>query len=109
MSKAYKIKAWHSKNKQTTGSKRPDPPFFGALYTGAKQVDAVSSFKPGDFSGLLLATRLALTIALPLLAALLLGRYLGRIYGYEVFFIFAGAGLGLAAGIRQVIRILRKK
>lgn len=48
-------------------------------------MDAVSSFKPEDFSGLLLATRLALTIVLPILAALLLGRFLGRVYGYEAF------------------------
>jgi hypothetical protein len=76
---------------------------------GKKQVDTVSGFKREDLSSLLLATRLALTIVLPILGALLLGRYLGRIYGYEVFFIITALSVALVGGFRQAIRMLLKK
>ena len=69
----------------------------------------MSSLKPEDLSGLLLAVRLALVIVLPLLAALLAGRYLGRIYGYEAFFIIILLCVALAGGLWQAVRMLLKK
>ena len=69
----------------------------------------MSGFKREDLSGLLLATRLALTIVLPILGALLLGRYLGSIYGYEAFFIIIALIVALVGGFRQAIRMLLKK
>jgi len=69
----------------------------------------MSRFKPEDLSGLLLAVRLALVIVLPLLAALLVGRYLGRIYGYEAFFILISLSVALAGGFWQAVRMLLKK
>lgn len=69
----------------------------------------MSSFKPEDLSGLLLAVRLALVIVMPLLAALLVGSYLGRIYGYENFFIIVSLIVALAGGFRQAVRMLLKK